>query len=73
MTTTTTTEPAASKEEQPHVEYGKNRRTGLKLLAIVVVWVGLWLVLRGTRPARSASRTPPGSTPGSTRSATGCS
>jgi glycine betaine/proline transport system permease protein len=49
MTTTTTTEPAASKEEQPQVEYGKNRRTGLKLLAIVVVWVGLWLVLRGTQ------------------------
>lgn len=49
MTTTTTTEPAASKEEQPTVEYGKNRRTGLKLLAIVVVWVGLWLVLRGTQ------------------------
>ena len=49
MTTTTTTEPAASKEEQPSVEYGKNRRTGLKLLAIVVVWVGLWLILRGTQ------------------------
>ncbi|MFZ0142403.1 MAG: ABC transporter permease subunit, partial [Aeromicrobium sp.] len=49
MTTTTTTEPAASKEEQPQVEYGKNRRTGLKLLAIVVVWVGLWLALRGTQ------------------------
>ena len=49
MTTTTTTEPAASKEEQPIVEYGKNRRTGLKLLVIVVVWVGLWLVLRGTQ------------------------
>ena len=48
MTTTTTTEPAASKEEQPQVEYGKNRRTGLKLLAIVVVWVGLWVALRGT-------------------------
>jgi glycine betaine/proline transport system permease protein len=47
MTTTTTIEPAASKEEQPQVEYGKNRRTGLKLLGIVVVWVGLWLVLRG--------------------------
>ncbi|MGH3473641.1 MAG: ABC transporter permease [Aeromicrobium sp.] len=47
MTTTTTTEPAASKEEQPTVEYGKNRRTGLKLLAIVVVWVGLWLIMRG--------------------------
>ena len=49
MTTTTTTEPAASKEEQPAVEYGKNRRTGLKMLAILVVWVGLWLVLRGTQ------------------------
>ena len=48
MTTTTTTEPAASKEEQPQVEYGKNRRTGLKLLAIIVVWVGLWVALRGT-------------------------
>jgi glycine betaine/proline transport system permease protein len=49
VTTTITTEPAASKEEQPTVEYGKNRRTGLKLLAIVVVWVGLWLILRGTQ------------------------
>ena len=47
MTTTTTTEPETSKEEQPHVEYGKNRRTGLKLLGIVVVWVVLWLILRG--------------------------
>ena len=49
MTTTTTTEPAASKEEQPHVEYEKNRRTGLKLLGIVVVWVVLWLILRGNQ------------------------
>jgi glycine betaine/proline transport system permease protein len=47
MTTTTTTQPDASKEEQPHVEYGKNRHTGLKLLGIVVVWVVLWLILRG--------------------------
>ncbi len=50
MTTTTTAPKApASKEEQPQVEYGKNRHTGLKILAIVVVWVGLWLVLRGTQ------------------------
>ena len=48
MTTTTITEPPASKEEQPQVEYGKNRRTGLKLLAIVVVWIGIWVALRGT-------------------------
>ena len=47
MTTTTTTEPAASKEEQPVVGYGKNRHTALKALAIVVVWVVLWLILRG--------------------------
>ena len=47
MTTTTTTEPAASKEEQPAVVYGKNRHTPLKVLAIVVVWVVAWLILRG--------------------------
>jgi glycine betaine/proline transport system permease protein len=50
MTTTTEPPPSSaesSKEEQPYVEYGKNRRTGLKLLGIVVVWVVLWLILRG--------------------------
>jgi glycine betaine/proline transport system permease protein len=47
MTTTTTTEPASSKEEQPVVEYGKNRHTSLKVLAIVVVWIVAWLILRG--------------------------
>ncbi len=49
MAIDTVTEPSASKEEQPAVEYGKNRRTGLKLLAILVVWVVLWLILRGTQ------------------------
>ena len=53
MTTDTITEPPSSaqpsKEEQPQVEYGRNRHTGLKLLAILVVWVVLWVILRGTQ------------------------
>ena len=47
MATTTAPPTPAPKEEQPHVEYGKNRHTGLKMLAIVVVWVVLWVILRG--------------------------
>ena len=39
---------AASKEEQPVVEYGKNRHTGVRLLAILVVWVVVYVVLKGT-------------------------
>ena len=38
----------ASKEEQPVVEYGKNRHTGFKMLAILVVWGVLYAVLKGT-------------------------
>ena len=38
---------AASKEEQPVVEYGKNRHTGIKLLAILVVWGVLYSILKG--------------------------
>jgi glycine betaine/proline transport system permease protein len=49
MTTTTTAPAPAPKEEQPHVELGKKRRTGLKLLAIIVVWVILWVILRGNQ------------------------
>ena len=48
MTTTTTT-PAETKEEQPQVEYGKNRHTALKLLGILVVWVVVWVVLKGNQ------------------------
>lgn len=47
MATTTAPPTPAPKEEQPHVEYGKNRHTGLKMLAIIVVWVVLWVILRG--------------------------
>ncbi len=49
MTVTTERQPAASKEEQPQTVYGKNRHTALKILAIIVVWVAVWLVLRGTQ------------------------
>ena len=51
MATTTETPPLPpaqpSKEEQPVVEYGKNRHTALKLLGVVGVWVVLWFILRG--------------------------
>ena len=47
MTTTTAPETSAPKEEQPYVELGKKRRTGLKLLGILVVWLVLWVILRG--------------------------
>ncbi len=49
MTTTTAPQPPASKEEQPYIEPGRKRRTGLKFLAIIVIWVVLWFVLRGTQ------------------------
>jgi glycine betaine/proline transport system permease protein len=50
--TTTTLPPggpptAATKEEQPVVEYGKKRHTGIKLLAILVVWGVLYAILKG--------------------------
>ncbi len=38
---------AASKEEQPVVEYGRNRHTGVKMLAILVVWGVLYSILKG--------------------------
>ncbi|HET6651323.1 MAG TPA: ABC transporter permease subunit, partial [Nocardioides sp.] len=37
-----------SKEEQPVVEYGKNRHTGIKMLAILVIWGVLYAILKGT-------------------------
>ena len=54
--TTTTLPPAGppgadravTKEEQPRVEYGKRRRTGLKMLGILVVWGVLYAILKGT-------------------------
>ena len=36
-----------SKEQAPYVETQKPRRTGLKLLAILVFWVGAWALLQG--------------------------
>jgi glycine betaine/proline transport system permease protein len=53
MSATATTLPSPRdpdldlKEEQPYVEHGKNRHTGLKLLAILVVWVGLYVAFKG--------------------------
>ena len=49
MTVTTEPEQVASKEEQPVVEYGKNRHTAPKILGILVVWIAAWLILRGTQ------------------------
>ncbi|MCW2791656.1 MAG: transporter permease [Nocardioides sp.] len=37
----------SSKEEQPYVDPERNRHTGYKLLAILMVWLVLWLALRG--------------------------
>ena len=42
-----TADRPVSKEEQPLVEYGKKRHTGLKLLGILVVWLGLYFALQG--------------------------
>ena len=42
-----TTAPAATKEEQPYVDTSPRRRTGPKLLALLVVWVVLWALFRG--------------------------
>jgi glycine betaine/proline transport system permease protein len=39
-------ERAASKEEQPYIEVGKKRRTGPKLLAILVVWLVIYALLK---------------------------
>jgi glycine betaine/proline transport system permease protein len=39
--------PAASKEEQPYLEVGKKRHTGLKVLGILVVWLVLYALLKG--------------------------
>lgn len=36
-----------SKEEMPYVAPGKPRRTGLKLLGVLVVWVVGWALLKG--------------------------
>ena len=49
MATTTAPPTPAPKEEQPYVEVGKKRRTGLKLLGIVVIWLILWVILRGNQ------------------------
>ena len=38
---------AAPKEEQPYVEVGKKRHTGLKLLGILVFWLGCFFALQG--------------------------
>ena len=40
-------EKSALKEEQPYVELGKKRYTGLKLLAILAFWVVSFLALQG--------------------------
>jgi glycine betaine/proline transport system permease protein len=40
-------ERPATKEEQPYVEQGKKRNTGLKVLGILVVWLVLYAVLKG--------------------------
>ncbi len=40
-------EQVASKEEQPNVERGRKRHTGLKMLGILVVWLGLYFGLKG--------------------------
>jgi glycine betaine/proline transport system permease protein len=39
--------PAVVKEEQPYVETSKRRRTGWKLLGILVAWVVLYEVFKG--------------------------
>jgi glycine betaine/proline transport system permease protein len=39
--------PATVKEEQPYVETAKRRRTGWKLLGILVVWVVLYEAFKG--------------------------
>ena len=38
---------AAPKEEQPYVEVGKKRHTGLKLLGILVFWLVCFFALQG--------------------------
>jgi glycine betaine/proline transport system permease protein len=38
---------AATKEEQPVVQYGKKRYTGFKMLGILVVWLVLYAFLQG--------------------------
>ncbi len=40
-------ERPATKEEQPYVEQGKKRNTGLKVLGILVVWLVLYALLKG--------------------------
>ena len=45
-TSTATAERPDSKEEQPYVEPGRKRHTGLLLLAVLAVWVVLFFVLR---------------------------
>jgi glycine betaine/proline transport system permease protein len=53
MTTTTAARPAppppepSSKEEQPYAERDKKRRTGLKMLGILVFWIGCYAALKG--------------------------
>ena len=52
MVTDTVPPPAApgraeNKEEQPYIELGKKRRTGLKLLGVLLVWLVLFALLNG--------------------------
>jgi glycine betaine/proline transport system permease protein len=37
----------SSKEQQPYVELGKKRHTGIKVLAIVVFWLLCWALFQG--------------------------
>ena len=37
----------SSKEQQPYVELGKKRHTGIKVLAIVVFWLLCWALFKG--------------------------
>src|SRR3954447_2980565 len=52
MATATAPPPEApdrteSKEEQPYVEQGKKRHTGLKVLGVLVAWLVLYAILKG--------------------------
>jgi glycine betaine/proline transport system permease protein len=40
-------EQVVSKEEQPYIERGRKRHTGVKLLVVLVVWLALYFALKG--------------------------